>query len=68
MSDSETPTAHLARLRTKYPAWRFWRGDQTDEFWACPPKDGDQMLLSASSVAVLETLVDQADRGPGYER
>lgn len=54
----ETPAAHLARLKTTYPAWRFWKGDATGEYWAQPPAGHEhQELVSAATVDALEAKI-----------
>lgn len=62
MSASETPAAHLARMKTEFPSWTWWRGTSTNEFWAAPPKDyPHQELLSAATVGELEVMVRDAE-------
>jgi hypothetical protein len=55
---SESPAAHLARLKVEFQSWRFWRGEHTHEFWAQPPPDSPHReLVSAPSVPELEAKV-----------
>ena len=62
MSASETPAAHLARLKVTFPSWRFWRGEHTNEFWAAPPVDSPHKeLVSAPTVPELEAKVREIE-------
>jgi hypothetical protein len=63
MSSTETPAAHLARLKVQHPAWTIWRawGEET-EYRAMPPRDTDQVLLTAPTVPELEVAIQAAER------
>jgi hypothetical protein len=66
---SETPAAHLARLKIMFPAWSIWHGTATNEYHAAPPAgSGHRELVTAKSVPELETMISDAEKGPGYER
>jgi LPS sulfotransferase NodH len=63
----ETPAAHLARLKVTYPAWTFWKGEQTGEYWAQPPaRHEHQQLVHAATVDALEARIRdiEHDRRP----
>jgi hypothetical protein len=60
---SETPAAHLARLKVSYPQWRIWRGEQTNEYWAAPPPGHDrQALVDAPDLPALEAKISEIER------
>jgi hypothetical protein len=59
---SETPAAHLARLKTEFPAWKLWHGDVTGHYWAAPPPGHkDQTLVSAPDVTLLEQRIREIE-------
>lgn len=47
----------LAGLRERFPRWKFWRGQHTRAWWACPPPGGVQALLSADDLDGLAGMV-----------
>ncbi len=61
---SETPAAHLARLKVTYRTWRIWKGSHTDEWWAAPPPGHPhQILIHAETLPELEGKLIRAEAG-----
>ncbi|HEY3955597.1 MAG TPA: hypothetical protein VGM53_19685 [Streptosporangiaceae bacterium] len=59
---SETPAAHLARLKVAYPVWTLWKGEATGEYWAQPPKGHPHReLIHAADVPALEAAIGEAE-------
>jgi len=60
---SETPAAHLARLKVSYPAWSIWKGAATGSYWAAPPPGHPHgELICAPTPGELEAKLSAAGR------
>lgn len=62
MSNTETPAAHLARLKVQHPAWAIWKSSAADEYVAAPPPGVRQTLVIEANLPALEARILEIER------
>jgi hypothetical protein len=56
----------LAELQAKYPAWKFWKGDNTGKWWGCPPGSPSD-LIDRDTLAALGLEVGNWEEAFGQQ-
>ena len=57
---TDPDAAALAQLCQRFPAWTFWTGQHTGQYWAAPPRGSAcRALLSADTPPALAALITE---------